>query len=367
MITVSRSRPFSSATSLEVAAPVALVERVELGLHRHVQVARDDRRDARPVRALVEGRAVDVERAVVVEVPEPGREAVERTLDAALLRHVAELALAIVLVQPVGVHVVGHVQVRVAVGVDVAEAHTLGEAQVGRARRDRDVDERAVAPVLEQLARMAVVVARFGGDVQVQVAVPVVVGPVGALARIPLLGQPGGEGDVDEPSGLVRPLVLEQRHGVLAVVSEPPAAARDQDVGVAVGVVVGLREVQAALDALEAGRLAPVLEAALARVVEVARRVLRVVRGEEQVHATVEVVVLGRGAAGEVEVVQAELGRDVDEARELRVGRERRRRDEVLLGHAVRVLADGHVGEVEEPASRPETSGRPVRTSRAPP
>ena len=103
-------------------------------------------------------------------------------------------------------------------------------------------------------------------DVEVDVAVVVVVGPGAGLRREEQLVDAGREGDVEEPAAA---LVAQQRAGLPAA-RRQPGAAQDEDVEIAVVVVVGLHHVEAADEPVEPGFLGAFGERAVAVVVEVA-------------------------------------------------------------------------------------------------
>ena len=250
------------------------------------------------------------------------------------------------MVEPVEPVHVRHVEVGIAVAVVVAPRHALAEPDVVDARGDRDVDERAVALVPEQLTRR--VHARVGlvADVEIHVAVVVVVGPAAGLRRVARLGEPRVERDVGEAPLAVVP---QQRVRVLPLAPQPRAAQHER-VDVAVVVVVGLAHVQAAGDAEEVRRLGRVLERAVALVPEELRLADRVGGGDQEVDPVVAVEVVGHDAAVQAERVEPERGRDVLEARERLLGLEHARRDAVGRGHALGILAEGHVRDVHQPA-----------------
>ena len=115
--------------------------------------------------------------SIVVHIPEPGREARRRSRHTERLGHVGERPIAIVAVQPVGLPVVGDVQVRPAVAIVVSPDHALRVPKVLHAGLGGDVRERAIALVPEQLTGSPQLVGRFVADIQIQVPVVVVVGP----------------------------------------------------------------------------------------------------------------------------------------------------------------------------------------------
>ena len=130
-----------------------------------------------------------------------------------------------------------------------------------------------------------------------------------------------------------------------------PRSAQHQDVEVAVVVVVGVVQVERAGDALEARGRAVLDVRSAARAAEQDQVVVAQApaRGDDVEHA-VAVEVVDQRAAGHVEGVETELAGDVGEARELALGVEEAARQALALGDAVRIGADRHVGDVQEPA-----------------
>jgi hypothetical protein len=129
-----------------------------------------------------------------------------------------------------------------------------------------------------------------------------------------------------------------------------PRAAQHQQVEVAVAVVVGLHEARAAERAFEPGRGDAVTVAAVRVADEIPQRRRRVGARHDHLRDVVAVEVVDHHAAGEVARVEAELLRDVGEARERHPGLEALGRDQVRGGDRVRVVADGHRGDVQQPA-----------------
>ena len=165
-----------------------------------------------------------------------------------------------------------------------------------------------------------IVVVGFVADVEVEVAVVVVVGPGRGLRRVVDGRQAGREGHVGERAVAV---VVQQRVGMPPVAAEP-AAAQDQDVGGAVVVVVGLDEVEPAVEAVESGLLAAVAERAVAVAGEVAQTALRVGGRDDRCRARRRRRSRRRHAAGTGRAALTPgCGRDVGEARE--AARRRRR------------------------------------------
>src|SRR5262249_24459631 len=154
----------------------------------------------RRVRAMPgRGRSdVEVDIAVVVEVPGHDGEAALWTDDSRLRRNVGEGPIAPVAVETIGRVVVGYVEVRAAIPVEVAPGPPLGHASIDDAGCRGDVDERAVSAVAEELAGERKVFLGFVADIEIEVAVAVVVGPGRCLTGIVNSTQTRGEGHVGE-------------------------------------------------------------------------------------------------------------------------------------------------------------------------
>ena len=130
-----------------------------------------------------------------------------------------------------------------------------------------------------------------------------------------------------------------------------PGPARDEDVHAAVVVVVGLVADQPAELVGHAGRLGPVLEGAIPLVAVDAMRLGRVERGDGQVEQAVVVEVLHDRAAGLVEAVDPHQVPDVAELADVELGvAEAIQRDQEPRIDLVGIFAQGHVGQVEQPA-----------------
>ncbi len=259
---------------------------------------------------------------------------------------VDESPVAAIAVEAVGGVVVRHVEVGEAVAVEVGPGDALGHAAVGDAGRRGDVDEGPVALVAKQLAGEGIVVVGFVADVEVEVAVVVVVCPRRGLGRIVDRCQAGGEGHVREGAVAV---VVQQRVGDTPVAAEP-AAAQDQQVGGAVVVVVGLHQVEPPVQTSEPGRLAAVAKGAVAASGEIAQAALGVGGRDDQIEHAVAVEVVDHHATHQVAFVDPGGRGDVGEARKGLAGGEDGGGDARRRRHAVRVLADGHVRDVEQPA-----------------
>src|SRR5688572_3556645 len=172
--------------------------------------------------------------SVVVVVEEPGRESLSRSGRAGGARQLGERPIAIVAVKEVRAAEVRDIQIRPAVVVVVDGGDALVEAATVDAGRRGDVLERAVAVVAEQLRRPV-----FVADEQIEKAIVVDIGPGRGLRAGQHLRQSARDRHVGKGAVAV---VAQQR---LALRHLPPAA-QHQNVEMAVVVVVGLQDVQAA-------------------------------------------------------------------------------------------------------------------------
>ena len=279
-----------------------------------------------------------IEPAVVVVVEPPRREAGERLLHAQFRGKVLEGAVALVPVEEVVAEHVRRVEIGEPVVVVVAPRHALGEGIAGDTGSDRHVLERAVVLVAIEAARRQLV-----ADVEVDPAVVVVVGPRRRVRREHAVGEAGGLGHVGEYAVTV---VAQQRvaHRNL------PAAAVDEQVEIAVVVVVGVAGVQAAELGSEPGRLGAILEGAVALVAKEPRRRAVVDRRQHDVEQAVAVEIVDDRAAGRAVGADAHGARHVREPRRRDLGAEQIGRQTMLRGHGVGMLAEQHRRQVQQPA-----------------
>jgi hypothetical protein len=140
----------------------------------------------------------EIERAVVVVVPEPRAEALDRRQDTELARHVLELAVAEIVVEVVLGVQVADVEIGPAVLVVVAKTQALRVAEALHAGALRDVVERAVAVVAEELVGRLDRRRGLVADVEVEIPVVVDVGPGRGRRRVVDLTESRCEGHVDE-------------------------------------------------------------------------------------------------------------------------------------------------------------------------
>ena len=288
----------------------------------------------------------EVEPAVVVVVPEPAGEAVGRPGDAEHGGDIDERAVASIVIEPIAVGQVGDVEVGQAVVVVVAPGHSLAEPIVGHAGRDGDVLEGAVAAIVVEPAQVAKVGAagvELAGDIEVDVAVVVVVGPAGRL-RGDRLAEAGRQGDVLENAAAV----AQERHPPRHF----PGASKHQDVEIAVVVEVGVAGVQRQDLVGQAGLVRDVLEGAVAAIAQEQCPPLGVGRGHEDVEPAVAVEVVDQAPAGHrlAARVEPDAGRHVDHPPRVvpRRGKPAQRQEE-LRRNAVGVLSQRHVRDVQEP------------------
>ena len=143
-------------------------------------------------------RDEQVQRTIVVEVPEPRRETRDRLGETQMWRDVRESAVAIVHVEAIRPHVVGHVELGETITVDVTPGHAFCIAEILHAGFGSDIGECRVAVISEQLAGRLHVVRVLVSDENIEVAIIVVVEPGGGLRRIVHIAEPGPERDVSE-------------------------------------------------------------------------------------------------------------------------------------------------------------------------
>ena len=239
----------------------------------------------------------------------------------------------------------GEVKVGVAVVVVVGAGHALDEELEGEADVRRALGEGAVAIVAKQLAGLGVVRVRgFVAHEKVQVAVEVEVQPTAGL---------GG------PRAKDAGLLGHVREGAMALVAQQgardatclaqPCAARDPQVEPAIVVVVRRIHLQPAEQPDQARLRRTFHKRAVAVVVVEPKLPVQPPGRSHDVEQSVVVEVVACDPSGEVEEIQAGFGRHVGKAGHGVLGGERVRRDEPVLGDLVRVFAQGHVGDVEQP------------------
>ena len=129
-----------------------------------------------------------------------------------------------------------------------------------------------------------------------------------------------------------------------------PGTPQHQGVDEAVVVVVCLNQVQPAVNPLESGFLRGVGEGPVGAVAEEPQLSARIPVGDEQVEVIVIVEVVGDHSSGKAEGVDPEPGGDVQQPREILFRPERLQRNQKIRGQRVRVLPEGHGGDVEQPS-----------------
>ena len=92
-----------------------------------------------------------------------------------------------------------------------------------------------------------------------------------------------------------------------------------------------------------------VAKRAVALMMIVAKRQARIDAGDNDVEQAVVIDVFDHGSAGEPRLAKPLFRRDVNEAARIFGGGEHAWIDPVLLGHAVRIGAKRHVGDVQQP------------------
>ena len=128
-----------------------------------------------------------------------------------------------------------------------------------------------------------------------------------------------------------------------------PGAAQDENVQVAVVVVVGVDQVEPAGQPDQARLLRALGEGPVPVVVEEPELAPQVPGGDHEVEEPVAVQVLQDDPARQAAQVEADLGRNVGEAADVRLRREMRRADQPRGRHPVGVFPERHVGDVEQP------------------
>ncbi len=180
-------------------------------------------------------------------------------------------------------------------------------------------------------------------DEQVDPAVVIVVGPAGRVG-IDWIEQTCVQGDVCE---VALAIVSQQRR---ADNVGNPRPAGDEDVEVAVVVVIGLVAHEPAKLVGDSGRLTTVYESPVAGVVVIRHGLGDVVAGDRQIEPVVAVEIVHDGSARLVVAVHANAFADVAELADVKLGmNEAIELDQVARVDLVGVLAQGHVGEVQEP------------------
>ena len=193
----------------------------------------------------------------------------------------------------------------------------------------------------------------FATEVEIEQAVAVDVGPGGGLAGPEDVREAGFDRHVGEHAGAV----VAQEAGAPGAVVVGPRAAGGEGVDVAVVVVVGDGEVQAARDGGHARSIGRIAEVAVAHGQEQLHADMRVDVAHQQVGEAVAVEVFGGGAAGDVRLVQAERRGDVGPGGDGVDAGDRLGRHQPGGLDAGRPRAERHARHVEQPLVR-ERAGR---------
>ena len=237
----------------------------------------------------------DIEPAVVVKIPGPASEALDRPVDLHLRRDFREPAVPLVVIQSSGVFQVVDEQVREAVVIIVKPGATLGPPRwlAFNSCRGRDIIEAAVATVAIKAILLV-----FAGDEEIDPAVVVKIAP---RSRVGIDGieQAGFPGHIGEPAGAV----VAQQCGTNRVVEPGPAG--DEDIEPAVVVKIGLITHEPAELVRDPRLRRSVLECAVAAVAIECHRLGRIMAGDDDVQQSVTVEVVHDCPAGLVESIKA--------------------------------------------------------------
>ena len=180
----------------ETAPSVAAIEPIEFrASRRQAEVLRSNIRYV----PFVPGNE-KIQYPVVVVIPKPRWKALQGEFHVKIGRGVSERAVSSVDVEPVRSSEIGDIQVRVAVCIVIAPNDCLREVVVRHPGFAGHVPELPRSVVAEQLAGVVLV-----ADVQIQVPVTVVVRPRGGLRGEMLAGQPSLPCDISKASLTVVP------------------------------------------------------------------------------------------------------------------------------------------------------------------
>ena len=281
----------------------------------------------------------DIGPAVVVVVEEPARKSLVRLVNAHLLGNIGECTVAIVAIEAGRAGHVGNVQVRIAVAVEVAPVGPLApERAVVDAGSARDILKRAVAAIMVKAAR-----SRFAADENVQPTVVVVIRPDRHLS-IDRRQQAGFFGDIGECA-----VAVVTKQAVLLRDARPGAPA-NIDIQQAVVVVIGLDAVEPTDLLGEASRLGSFLKRAIAPVAIKRQRLSRVHARHDQVEQAIVVEIVHNRPARQVQLIQTEDRCDVGKSPDIGLRFKRSEREPILGRHFLGILAERHVGQVQQPA-----------------
>src|SRR6266699_6938569 len=288
---------------------------------------------------------------VVIIIKEPGGKAGQRLGHAGMSSDVAELPLtgrvrAIVVKQLVGRSENREVQVWPAIVIVICTSDTFDEGFHIQTARGRALGEASVMVVVEQFARVGIIgIGRFVALEEVQPAIAVVNEPDASLGGMtPQKGRLFGH--IGEGAIAV---VAQQRAGNPSLFVEP-SSALDPNVKEPVVIIVGLLDVQAAGQAQETSLGSTFGEVAIAIVMEVAKLALQVVGRNHHVDETVIIEIIQDAAPGQSIYVKTQGCGHIGEPWQVVLGLKSFGWDEPLGGYSLRVFAQGHGGDVKQPA-----------------
>ena len=129
-----------------------------------------------------------------------------------------------------------------------------------------------------------------------------------------------------------------------------PSSAQDQEVEMAVVVVVGLHQVESAQQPVEVGRLGPVRKGAVPPIAEKAQLSGQIRCRDEEIEIPVAVEVVGHGSTRKAEGVQSKSRSHIDPVRKRCLRFKGFGRNPMSGRHLLGILPQGHIGDVEQPA-----------------
>jgi hypothetical protein len=144
--------------------------------------------------------------------------------------------------------------------------------------------------------------------------------------------------------------VAEERVGVATALAHP-GSSQHKDVLVTVVVEVGMQQVESAGEALEPRLAGALLEPAIPQIAEKAHRVRESDGRRHDIEQAIAVEVVHDRTARELGARHADIRPHVQETPDVVVGAEDVGGDEPLRRHPVGILAQGHVGDIEQPPS----------------
>src|SRR6266568_907730 len=288
---------------------------------------------------------------VVIIIKEPGGKAGQRLSHAGMSSDVAELPLAgrlraIVVKQHVGRPENREVKVWPAIVIVIRAGDSFDEGFHIQAAGCRALREGSVMVVVEQFAGVGIIgIGRFVALEEIQPAIAVVIEPDASLGGMtpqkPRLFGHIGEGAIA--------VVAQQRAGNPALFVEP-SSALDPNVKEPVVIIVGLLDVQPAGQPQETSLGSTLGEVAIAIVMEVAELALQVVGRNHHVDESVIIEIIQDAAPGQSIYVKTQGSGHIGEPWQVVLGLKSFGWDEPLGGYFFRVFAQGHGGDVKQPA-----------------